>query len=130
MVPHSVPLVVSLVSKCTLILLCMLAHELGHILVARFYHVPVKKIGFNRFGMYIQRSRVAGWPEIATCLAGAAMNLTLAVLFWNVDNWFALCNFTFALVNCLPITNSDGSHALDAFRAMHRAPAVQPQRIR
>lgn len=129
--PNSVSLVFSLVSKCMLVIICVLAHELGHILVARFYHVPVKKIGINKFGMYIRRSRVQGWPEIATCMAGAAMNLTLAVLFWNVNNWFALCNLIIALVNILPITNSDGSHALDAIRAMHRPPEVQePERRR
>lgn len=124
MVPHSVSLLFSFVSKCTLVLLCLLAHEVGHILVARFYHVPVKGIGLNRFGIYIRRTRARGWPEIATCMAGATMNLALAMLFWNVNNWFALCNLMIGIVNLLPITNSDGSHALDAIHAMRRVPEV------
>jgi Zn-dependent protease len=102
----------------------MLAHECGHVLVARFYGVPVKKIGFGWMGMYIQRARTTGWPEISICMAGAAMNLALAIAFWNVSSWFALCNLTFALVNILPISHSDGSHALDALQANNRRNVV------
>jgi Zn-dependent protease len=118
MLPHFFPLFGSLVFKCTLVLTCMLAHELGHIIVARHYNVPVKKIGFNWMGMYIQRGRGSGWAEVSTCLGGPAMNMTLALLFWNVSYWFALCNLVFAVVNILPISNSDGTHALEAVRAM------------
>ena len=122
----------SLILKCALVLLCMLAHELGHILVARHFHVPVRKIGFNWMGMYIRRARTTGWPEISVCLAGATMNLLLALAFWNVNYWFALCNLVFGVVNLLPITNSDGSHALAALRAMQSGPVAvkqQPTRI-
>jgi Zn-dependent protease len=103
----------------------MLAHELGHIVVARYHRIPVKKIGFNWTGMYIRRTRSTGWPEISVCMAGAAVNLTLALAFWNISNWFALCNLVFGLVNLLPITHSDGSHALDALRVMRSASRVQ-----
>jgi Zn-dependent protease len=117
---HFLPFFASLASKCLLVLFCMLGHELGHILVARYFHVSVKKIGFNWMGMYIQRARTVGWPEISVCMAGAAMNLTLALLFWNINNWFALCNLIFGLVNILPISHSDGSHAWEAVRAMNQ----------
>ncbi|HEX5235982.1 MAG TPA: M50 family metallopeptidase [Silvibacterium sp.] len=119
-----VPLLLSLMFKCVLILLCMVTHEIGHILVARYYHVPVKKIGLNWMGMYIQRARTTGWPEISTCLAGATMNLVLAIVFWNILPWFALCSLTFAWVNILPIPHSDGQHALEAYEAMHRTPTT------
>ncbi len=112
--------ILSLISKCALVLACMVLHELGHILVAHYYHVPIKKIGFSKLGMYIQRTRSAGWPEVATCLGGPAMNLVLTVAFWHVNGWFALCNLTFAGVNLLPLAHSDGSHAWEAFRAMHQ----------
>lgn len=116
-------LVLSLLFKCLLVALTMLAHELGHVLAARWYRIPVRKIGFNRMGIYIQRARGTGWPEVATCLAGAAMNLVLALLFWNARGpgwsyWFALCNLIYAIVNLLPIRHSDGTHALEALRAM------------
>jgi membrane-associated protease RseP (regulator of RpoE activity) len=98
----------------------MFAHEIGHILVARYYHVPVRKIGINWMGMYIQRARTTGWPEISVCLAGATMNLVLAAAFWNINYWFALCSLTFGWVNLLPIPHSDGRHALEAFHAIHQ----------
>ena len=119
------PVLLSVLLKCALILVCMLAHELGHVLVARFYHVQVRKIGFNWMGMYIQRGRTAGWPEISICLAGATMNLVLALAFWNVNSWFALCNLTFGWVNLLPIPHSDGKHALEALHAMRQPVPVE-----
>lgn len=111
-------ILLSILSKCFLVLLVMFSHELGHILIARRSKIRVRKIGFNWMGMYIQRERGNGWPEIATCVAGAAMNFMLASLFWSVNNWFALCNLTFALVNLLPISHSDGVHAWQALCAM------------
>lgn len=87
-------------------------------MVARAYRVPVKKVGIRWMGVYIQRTRTTGWPEVAICLAGPAMNLTLALAFWEVNEWFALCNLVLGLVNLLPIANSDGSHALEALDAM------------
>lgn len=124
------PLLLSALYKCLLVVLCMLAHEIGHILVARYYHIPVKKIGLNWAGMYIQRARSTGWPEIATCMAGPTINLILAVAFWNANYWFALLNLTFAFVNILPITHSDGLHALEAYRAMQQPAPVELQQKR
>lgn len=128
---HTLSVLLPLIFKCALVLLCMLAHELGHILAARHFRVPVRKIGFSWMGMYIQRARTTGWPEISVCLAGATMNLLLALAFWNVSYWFALCNLVFGIVNLLPITNSDGSHALVALQAMQAEPVAvkQPTRI-
>ncbi|HEV2462469.1 MAG TPA: site-2 protease family protein [Acidobacteriaceae bacterium] len=128
---HTLSVLLPLIFKCALVLLCMLAHELGHILAARHFRVPVRKIGFSWMGMYIQRARTTGWPEISVCLAGATMNLLLALAFWNVSYWFALCNLVFGIVNLLPITNSDGSHALVALHAMQAEPVAvkQPTRI-
>lgn len=128
---HIFPVLLSFVWNLALMLLCVLAHELGHIIVARYHHVPVRKIGFSWMGMYIQRARTTGWPEISVCLAGATMNLLLAAAFWNVGHWFALCNLVLGIVNILPITNSDGSHAIVAFQAMQHQPVAvkQPTRI-
>jgi Zn-dependent protease len=122
MLVHFLPHLPSLMVKCTLVLLCMAGHELGHVLAAGFFRVPVKKMGFNRLGIYIRRSRTVGWPEVSICLAGAGMNLMLALVFWNTSTWFALCNLTFGWVNLLPLPRSDGSHALEAFRAMTGQP--------
>src|SRR6185437_852384 len=118
MIADIYPMVLSLLFNCTLVVLCMACHEAGHILLARVHRVSVKKIGMRWMGMYIQRERTVGWPEDSICSAGASTKLALAIAFWAVNSWFALCNLTFAWVNLLPIPPSDGSHALEALRAM------------
>ena len=114
------PVLQTVLFDCLLVLLCMACHEVGHILMARLHGVSVKKIGLSWMGMYIQRERTSGWAEVSICIPGAAMNLALAAAFWDVNHWFALCNLTFGWVNLLPISRSDGSHALEALRAMHQ----------
>ena len=120
MIADVFPLFLTLLFKCALVALCMACHEAGHIMLARAHNVTVKKIGISWKGMYIQRERTSGWPEVSICIAGATMNLALAIAFWDVNSWFVLCNLTFAWVNLLPIRNSDGSHALEAMRAMYQ----------
>lgn len=105
-----------LIVNCLLVVACMIAHELGHIVTALFFRIPVKEVGISWKGPYIRRGRGIGWPEVATCLAGPAVNLVLAILLWKVSSWFALCNLVFAVVNVLPIRNSDGTHAMDAMK--------------
>lgn len=111
---------ISILFDCALMLLqlalTMLAHECGHIVVARYHGVRVKKISLRPLGPCIERERTTGWPEISICVAGAAVNLALAIAFWHADHWFAVCNFTFAWVNLLPIPHADGLHALEAWR--------------
>lgn len=104
----------TLIIDCALILIALIAHELGHVLVARLFGVPVKKFGISWTGPYVRRARTTGWREVAVCLAGATVNLLMALAFWNISHWFALFNLTAGVVNLLPITNSDGSHALEA----------------
>ena len=112
-------LVVSLsLNGLYIVLTTTLAHEIGHILVALIFGIPVKKLGLNCTGIYLQRERGLGWAEVSACLAGPAMNMTLALLFWNTIYWFALCNLVFSVVNLLPIKNSDGSHAMEAIDKM------------
>jgi Zn-dependent protease len=116
MFPHNL---LTLLFDCALILLSLMVHEFGHALVARLYRVPVKKIGFHRMGIYIQRARTTGWPEVAICLAGATVNLLMAAAFWKMSHWFGLFNLVVGIVNLLPISHSDGSHALDALEVMY-----------
>jgi Zn-dependent protease len=94
------------------VIACVVVHEAGHILAALIFRVPVRKIGLCWRGVYIQRARSAGWPEIAICLAGPAVNCALAVALWHVDHQFAFYNLVFGVVNLLPFQQSDCSHAL------------------
>jgi Zn-dependent protease len=107
-----------------LITLCMVSHELGHVFAAWFYRVQVRKIGLAKLGMYVQRARTDGWPEIVICLAGPATNLALALIYRDANPWFALCNLSFGWVNLLPIAHSDGLHVWEAFSAMRRGESL------
>ncbi|HUY82736.1 MAG TPA: hypothetical protein VMU92_13500 [Acidobacteriaceae bacterium] len=103
---------------CLLVALALTAHELGHAIVAHFFGVQVKEFGIRWTGPYVRRARTTGWREVVICVAGATVNLALAIAFWNLSHWFALFNFTVGVVNLLPITHSDGTHALEALRVL------------
>ena len=110
------PFMQALFLDCVLIVLALLAHELGHALVAHFFGVHVKEFGIRWTGPYVRRARTTGWREFVICIAGATVNLVLAAAFWKLSHWFALFNLTVGIVNLLPISHSDGTHALEAFR--------------
>jgi membrane-associated protease RseP (regulator of RpoE activity) len=97
--------------------ICLLAHELGHVLAARAVGVEVKRLGLGWRGMYIRRARSEGWRESMICLAGPMANLLLAIVVRN-QHWLALCSLEFALINLLPFAHSDGRHAWAALREM------------
>lgn len=86
-----------------------LLHECGHIMAALYFKVPLRRVGLCRKGVYVQRARTTGWPEVVICLAGPAVNLVLALL----PGPAGLCNLVIGVVNLLPIKNSDGTHALE-----------------
>ena len=98
-------------------IICLLAHELGHVLAARAVGVEVKRIGLGWRGMYIRRARGEGWRETAICLAGPIANLLLAIVVRD-QHWLVLCSLEFALINLLPFAHSDGRHAWAALRGV------------
>lgn len=100
------------------VLIAFIAHELGHLFYAAVCCVPVRKIGLSWRGVYIQRARTVGMPEVIICLGGPLVNLLLAVMFFNAFHWFGICNLIFAVVNLIPLGSSDGAHALDELRGM------------
>lgn len=103
---------------CLLVVIALTAHELGHALIARLFGVPVKEFGLRWTGPYVRRARTTGWREVAICLAGITVNLILAAAFWKLSHWFALFNLTCGIVNILPISHSDGTHALEALNVI------------
>ena len=116
----------TLILDCALIAIALIAHELGHYIVAGVFGVQIKEFGIRWTGPYVRRARTTGWREIAICLAGASVNLIFAAGLWKVDRWFALFNLTVGLVNILPISHSDGTHALEALRVIEsQVPATK-----
>lgn len=116
----------------TLVLLCVVAHELAHAIAARFHGVPVKNVTLYPFGGLatfsdrlpggLAESRIAvagplanlvlaglfllvarGQPTI-TSLPGSAMGGLPSSLFW--------ANVTLGLLNLAPVLPLDGGRAL------------------
>ncbi|NTU78996.1 MAG: site-2 protease family protein [Chloroflexales bacterium] len=106
----------------------VLLHELGHALVARRDHVPVRRITLFLFGGVAELGAEPAGPlaELRIALAGPAVSLALAVLFAVLQALagptplralFALLasiNGTLALFNLLPGYPLDGGRVVRA----------------
>jgi Zn-dependent protease len=107
------------------LMLCILFHELGHLLAmrvfgdrdTRFYFIPM----FGGVAMGQQRL-AADWQLVVIVLAGPAAGLVSAAACWFLyqatDNlWFFACANLFAIINIanlLPIPMLDGGQILNA----------------
>lgn len=90
----------------------MFFHECGHIVVALFCGVKIKKVGLSWMGLYTVREPGSIWANLCVSFAGPAANLALAFALRNTLPGFASINLVAALFNLLPIPNSDGSRIL------------------
>jgi Zn-dependent protease len=90
----------------------MFFHECGHIGMALFCGVKIKKIGLSWMGLYTVREPGPRWANLCVSFAGPAANLLLAFVLRNTAPGFAWINLVAALFNLLPIPNSDGSRIL------------------
>jgi len=89
----------------------LLAHETGHVLMAKLTGTRYSAIGFCARGAYTRRERASGGTEIAISAAGPLVNLALGLLLWHgwgILAWLAQINVVLALFNLLPFRNSDG----------------------
>jgi Zn-dependent protease len=90
----------------------MFFHECGHIAVALFCGVKIKKVGLSWMGLYTVREAGPRWANLWVSFAGPAVNLVLAFALRNTLPGFAWVNLVAALFNLMPIPNSDGSRIL------------------
>ena len=90
----------------------MFFHECGHIGMALFCGVKIKKVGLSWMGLYTVREPGPRWANLWVSFAGPAANLVLAFALRNTMPGFAWINLVAALFNLLPIPNSDGSRIL------------------
>jgi Zn-dependent protease len=100
----------------------MFFHECGHIGVALFCGVKIKKVGLSWMGLYTVREPGPRWSNLCVSAAGPAVNFILAFALRDVMPGFAWVNLVAALFNLLPIPNSDGSRILGLL-APARTPA-------
>jgi Zn-dependent protease len=106
----------------TLILLSLVAHELGHLIAAQLRGVRVKAIGLCLKGAYIRRtdSQIA-MTELVIASAGPLANLLLFLLLrskYPVLSWVAELNLILAISNLLPIRGLDGHRILTSLRQL------------
>lgn len=103
---------------------CILAHELAHSLVARYFGIPVKSITLFIFGGVAQLGREAprAKAEFLMAAAGPATSLVLAALFfglWGIlgggDDpaptlwqWLGIVNLAVGIFNLAPGFPMDG----------------------
>lgn len=114
----------------TLFFASILAHELGHGLVARRYGVPVRDITLTLFGGAARLDREPPHPraDLLIALAGPAVSLSAALVFglpwwlgggratplFVVAGWVAGANLLLALFNLLPGLPLDGGRVVRA----------------
>ena len=110
----------------------IVVHELAHSLVAARYGTPVSSITLFMFGgvAALEQEPKAPIPELLMALAGPAMSLLLAGLFFGgslalggveqypvragVFHYLALLNMVLAIFNLVPAFPMDGGRALRA----------------
>lgn len=108
----------------------VLAHELGHSVVARSRGVPIAGIDLHMFGGVAKMTAPPRSPndEIAIALAGPAVSLLLggaalglnAALPFGLLLWLGGANLMLGLFNLLPAIPLDGGRVLRALLAKRR----------
>ncbi len=127
-----------------LVVLCVILHELGHSMAARFYGIEAREIVLYPFGGITRLARAPrGLAELMVALAGPLINLILCVLFsilallttgslapdpdlgrvGFVLTALANANLLLFLFNLLPALPLDGGRALRGFLALGIAEA-------
>jgi Zn-dependent protease len=112
----------------------ILAHELGHAVVARGRKVPIAGIDLHMFGGVARMQAPPRSPddEIAISIAGPAVSLLLAGAFFAARTalpavasspvvlWLASANLMLGLFNLLPALPLDGGRVFRAILAKRR----------
>ena len=94
-----------------------LIHEAGHIMAAWFVHSKVKRIGFNKFGLYVVREPATTRLKNAfVALAGPASNFYTWMFMATYHVHGDALPLVFGIANLLPFPNSDLNKALQYMR--------------
>lgn len=99
-----------------LVTLCLVIHELAHVLVASYFAVPVHGVGIKFMGAYTFRKYATRRVhDVVIAAAGPIANLLLTFASFFVPGigiWLAEWNFGIAFMNLLPLPGTDGFRIL------------------
>jgi Zn-dependent protease len=91
---------------------CLLLHEVGHMSAAIALGVPVHEFGLCLYGAYTRRAHSGSHrKETLIAFSGPLVNLLLAFpcfLLPRIGIQLAFCNLTLFVVNLVPLPSSDG----------------------
>jgi stage IV sporulation protein FB len=106
------------ISLLAVVLLSLLAHELGHILAASACHVRVKALGLCAWGAFVSREHGTPAQDVLISLSGPLVNFVLFVILgFAQQGVFAAVNLLLFAGNLLPVPGTDGWRAA---QALHR----------
>ena len=104
-------------------LLAAALHELGHLLVAKFLGMKVRRLTLSCAGAELVLDTHSSYAEdVILCLTGPAINLLLAL--WSNYPFFTGANLLLGIFNLFPIRGLDGGNALYAFLAWALGPVL------
>lgn len=99
---------------CLRFLLCMLCHELGHLLALKLCRVRVERIRLTAAGAVIGTSCLSYKTELLCAAAGPLAGIVLGLSLIRVLPQTAVVSFLLSLVNLLPVFPLDGGRLLRA----------------
>lgn len=104
-------------------------HEGAHACTSYAFGCPIKAVRCSAIGPHIVRARSeSANVELAIASAGPLANLVLSVgLIYSgspILIWTGLANLIMAVINLLPLRNSDGSRVFASLRAMTQSSRV------
>jgi Zn-dependent protease len=97
-------------------IIAMLIHEAGHFLAAEIWGIKTKGVRLTVLGLAVVRERGPWFHSLIVSLAGPLMNVAVGLATW--PGLFAQANLFIGLFQLLPISASDGTHALECVAAM------------
>lgn len=95
------------------VFLSIFIHELGHLIMIKWFNLPVYSIKLNLNGARISTSPMTSQQELLCAAAGPLSNFII-LLFAKYYPLLAACSLVHGVFNLLPIGKMDGKRILTA----------------